>query len=423
MYTLIRGYGRLLQERAKWEELTAEAVGSLTLSALYRDYDKFYLVLTNPYLEGERVLNMEDVFSVNILNVNTVNDWLTGLGDTAVPTVNATVTIDVARVKYHSAVQGGYHIRQCDRMAHLDTVLPIEDQEDLLLSRADIDDYSQLTNNCLFSVNGFIHRAEWTANGVQIHDGGSTFQTSRENGVGIWSFMSLGGLACHEISDGLIYINNQNEPLNSRVYLNTNVDLTDKTVMLVLGGRLHFLDDVCKVIGPKQILIDFNAFNAETWILEAQRHIDISFLNLPVDERNEKLIISDYLQSDEFVKAVINLSQSFIVTVNTDAVTTERVAVEPTGLPKAYLSRTINDEPLFGAYGFALDYTWIAHKYFGYILRTIDNRRHNYLVNTLGDDTAALPYDETRESYKGSSLAYGHFRRFTSELLTVNVIA
>jgi len=411
MYTLLSAYVRPLATRAQWDFLPAATVGAMTLRTLYQTYERVYLQLENDYLPGNHVLDMQTVFSTAMITDVSVADWLAGLGNQSLPTTVGTLTPSSGRVRYSDAIQAGYHVRLCDRLAHLDTVLPIEDQEDLLVSRADITDYADLNDYFLYSVNGFMHRGVWTAAGIQIYDGGSTFQRSKDNGVGLWSFRSIGKVECHDIADGLIVRNMDNEPLSERVYLNTNVDLNGKTVFLVLGGRFHFQDDVFKVIGDRQLMIDFNAFNAEQWILEAQRHLNLDYLNIPYDERNANLVTPAFLTSDAFIEAVLNLSQTFIVTLDCDALATQWLPVGGTRLPRAYISRLINDEPLFGAYGFTLDYKWIAERYFGYVLRTIDNRRHRYLVSTQADDVMTYPFDEARESYKGSDLARAHFRR------------
>ena len=122
--------------------------------------------------------------------------------------------------------------------------------EDLVLSSKKRD-----FTNSLVSVNGVFHKTHLYNKELYVRRGFSNIKNSKREGVSVYDTSSLGGHTVIPIR--LDNIDNSNTAPFSGVTLTFNdASFVGKTVLLVLGGYLHALDDTYRIISDNRVVID-----------------------------------------------------------------------------------------------------------------------------------------------------------------------
>lgn len=294
-----------------------------TLASLTRDYKKLYVKLTHPQTQEDVVLDVLDLINGVSDTYQTFAAFLTTNGNSTLHGLN----LNLETVEKHVVFQDVWSsiindVSPIKLGVHPDNNTDPSTFKDLLLrfSENDYVGYDYFGDNCIFTVNGLVHRSNQSQHGIYLQDARTSCNLYNNTDLGMIDFNQLGGVTSIDIDDTLMVTDTLNKPwYNTK--LNLGVDLTDKTLLLSIGGYLHLLDDVYDVINPKVGLvgINFNKYQLLQKYFDSKEIIDLD--GLPVDYLTEDrscIVKASVDESTEYIKALLNLSQTFAIVVNSN---------------------------------------------------------------------------------------------------------
>jgi hypothetical protein len=191
----------------------------------------------------------------------------------------------------------------------------------------------------LANVNGFYHYTDVSERGVFVVDGMKSCLLSGRNELGLLSFLKLGEIKLIPIEPHMVYKHKSQQKLRYNCFVDAGQDLSQKTVMLVLGGYLHVLDphNFWRISGSC-FGINFDNIPLVDRYYESHKVIDLSSLVLDTTENNPSQINIEQLFSDEVLVRYLSLSQSFFVVLDNQDVFVETLPVKTSPYPGCYTS-------------------------------------------------------------------------------------
>jgi len=379
-YQLVAAKARSKGLDATWSDVD---ITSVKIGALFSTYSNVWLTLhhsaspDNVYLELNSVREQVSATYHGL----TVPQWLQAIGNDALPTSVTMPELKLRLVRYNDAWRAGYNVKPIDRFRHDDADIPYGEKNDLLLSKDGVD-FNVNYRYALVTVNGFFHRTGASPTGLQVVDGGRTGRIANDNQVGMHSFLGVGTLDFIPITPSMIYKTIETSKFADRAYIELPYDTEDKTVLLVLGGYLHVLDEVYTKIGPRSLRVNFNKIALPERYFDSRKTIDLSSLPLTHDENNPDHVSVPELYSDAVLTAYMCLPQSFIVVVNAKDFFVRRHPVANSQIPGRYEVLAGTERlPLIGAWGKVYDYAIFPDWGFN-VLSCAENIRHTYQFRT-----------------------------------------
>lgn len=253
----------------------------------------------------------------------TVDEFLVSNGDTTILGNDLGLLVKTKYATYHDvwstvlndvkpAKLGVHPSNPYDPVTFKDLLLGLSSETDLT--------YDYFVDNCIFTVNGLVHRANLSQHGVYIQDGRISKDLCNNTDLGMINFKDVGGIETISIDDTLIIPDQFDKPWYT-TKLKLNKDLRGKTLLLSIGGYLHVLDDVYDIINPIEgiIGINFNNYQLLQKYFDSKHMIDLR--ELPVDyltEDRENIVKESVEGSEAYIKALLNLSQTFAIVVNSN---------------------------------------------------------------------------------------------------------
>lgn len=408
-YTYTGAVARSKTLDAIWGPVDLSAVD---INAIYATYSKAYITLTHPSLVNPVYLDMDTVrLLIGVYTgTKTLTQWLAANGNNTLPTITSIPQLNPKPVLYNDAWHAGYSIKPVDRTKHPDAELPFGAKNDLLLSKPGLD-FRQWWRYVLVTVNGYFHRVGGSVDGLYVVDGGRTGRLANDNIVGIHSFREVGALEVIPIIPSMIYKTNPDQKYANAAHIALPRSTEGKTVLLVLGGFLHVLDDAYKMIGDRSMKIDFNNYAFPERIYDSFKALGLEKLGLETSVNNELQFVVEQLYSDAVIEAYLTLSQSFIVVVDTPTMYVRRHDLEKTGLPGRFNAPApFKRFPLISALGRVYDYR-IFPEDGQCILATPNALDIAYNFQTTPWE-AELSIDPTRSSAAPWRFAKGHLLEF-----------
>lgn len=420
MYIFVTAYVKVKGRNGRWLE---QDVRQTPLKDLYENNSRIWLILTHETFDdaledGEEPLKVS--LDMELLKTSlgykeaTVAHWLQQNGNLTLPTVPGVVALDNQTVAYSDAFAAGYDIATVKPGAHPDAYFPNSERTDLLLTKEDLD-YAELYRHALVTVNGIVHQTSYSEYGLHVTDGAHSGSIANENHVGIISFLDVGSLEFIPIRSDMVHPHSEGRPLREDAYISLDKDLTDKTVLLVLGGYLHVLDSTYRQVSDSVFKIDFRNYPLPQKLFELMNFIDLKSLDLTEYAKNEKLIEVEELYSDASILAYLGLSQSFFVVVDTDELYVEKRQLEKTKLPGRWYSHIKPNLPLLKGNGKLEDYVWCEEQGV-YVVRTVSNyqiRHYNFETTQWKEDPGI---DNTKPTVQPLEWARGYLLEIGRDL-------
>lgn len=378
-------------------------VSTKTIGQMFLEYRKAIFILSNSALSGTLYLDMESIKPLSFLDESlTLSQWFTAIGNLALPTTTTSPDFNPLLVKYGDAWKANYEFQKVHPTLALDVVVNEADKTDLLLKRSDIDALD-MSRYCLISVNGLLHKADGSVNGLYVRDGAKSSRIANKTNVGIISFKDVGEFDIIPINRNMIKQPSETLRLKEKIYLDLNTDLSNKTVLLSLGGYLHAVDNIVRIAGLTSIVIDFYKIPFIKRFFQQRKMMDLSSLALESNYNNPSQISVEEIYSDEVIKRYLELSQSFLIVVDNNEFFCDYKLTESGKLPGIFYSydKTIPVYPLQLGLGLIGNY-WKQYDDGKWVMamdESYDNHYNfettSYLTETSIDDTrrAEKPFE------------------------------
>lgn len=365
----------------RFEELD---VRQMAIKALLSAYENIYLVLSHPTLEKKQTLDMranETIFT-SVVEGTTVEQWLIDNDNVTLPTVEGIPEVDTSFVLARDAWQSGYVIDRCVPSGSPFNDASDYDKTDIWLTRQ-ATDYIFARDHCLVTVNGFIHRLDADNDGIYVKNGGVSFRKAQSAHVGLISFLNIGKVHTASITPEMVYQPDPTKLFSDNFYLNVPFDTTDKVMGIVIGGYLHLACDDIKVTGSNAVKVNMNRIPFLERYMVARYKIDMSSMERfhRISESNEVDYDLQAFHSNECMLELLTLSQSFIVGIEVDHLTTEILKTGRTFLPGRFYFDQRPLWPLRTELGLLPSYI-SAGENGVWVLRTDNNLRQHRLMNT-----------------------------------------
>lgn len=416
MYELKAG---LVKSRVLGSTFEEKDLSSYKVKKLLTDYYEAYLVLTHFAITGETTLRIKDVERMIVIldSDPTVLEWLTMIGNTSLPVVNGLPKVSRKSVLARDVWQAGFTATLCVSKGNPNNDATDADKDDIWLTRKDTD-YLASQPHSLTTINGLLHRLDGDMHGLYIKDGGITFRRSNQALLGMFSFESVGNITTHTITADMIYHPSPSGKLSDSSYIKLPFDASGKVVGVSIGGYLHLVSNDIQLTGDRSLKILMNRIPYFERYMVARKLIDMSSMER-FHTVNEDPVLYDTVgfNSDECIKELLTLSQSFLIEVDTPNMSVVHIKTVNTGLPGRFYHHEQPNYPLRTQLGLLPSY--VKQEEDGVWVLCIDNNLAQHRTLNTFDNTDRPISTEGRVSDWSQSYHRGDLTRWSTESVEV----
>jgi hypothetical protein len=235
----------------------------------------------------------------------------------------------------------------------------------------------------LISVNGFIHATDYSTQGVWVQDGMKSRNLSRRNNIGIHSFNGVSKLSFVPIKPEMVYKQDPDQDYSDRMHIDIGIDISQKAVLLVLGGYLYTPDPrTFYRISDTAFAINFANVPYIDRYFDSKHFIDLSSMSIDASTVNPNLVAVAQLLSDEALVKYATLSQSFFVVLDNPEIFIEHEYIHTSKMPGMYISYVEPKYPLLTELGKVANY-WYSYEDGQFSIVTTDADRENPIYRTV----------------------------------------
>lgn len=343
MYTYVSAHVVSARPNSQFE---TKDIATTRINEVFAANRLVLLTVTHPALPDPFVVSIEPLRITYSQSLDYIQVILDALGDEALPVVDFDPSSSIRYAKYSDARRVGYRVELANMGQNYPENYPAEALMDIVLTRPTYNtDMALLHTHGLMSVNGFYHMTATDNQKAYILDGGKSYRVANKNHFGIWSFFDIGEVHKIPLNPAAIIPADPTKNLKDKIRFSVDMDLTGKSVFLVLGGYLVFQqENIFTQVNDNSFLLDVKNLPHAARIMESDKFIDLSPLELtrPVDENTTYSI--DEIFSDAVLRKYLTLSQSFLVVVDTPNLNVEKMELREAG---TYSVFTTIQEPLY----------------------------------------------------------------------------
>ena len=355
MYSVINILGKPISSDGHYRPIP---IGE-SIEVLLSDYVDCIIELSHVSLQDPVGLLLSNVVDLLLLTDRTqsLDQWLSSIGSLALPTKETPYEIKRELVKQSCIISTDMRISFVNKTGQWTSGMTDDMLTDVALVREDID-HVEIFKHCLFSVNGLLHIADATADGIYIHDAASSIKLENKVQMSAISFHGIGEIETIPISLDLI-----DRGVYSRYHdgfnLNLPNDISGKTVMLSIAGHLHYNNDCYSVTGDNSIFVDWSKIPIAERYYDGRSKIDWSAFVSVAEQTGmiDDTVLSDLARTDDSsILAILQMSQTFIILVDSADLFYEHRYLEKTALPGRYLSNVLPIGPIRTTEGYLNPY-------------------------------------------------------------------
>lgn len=378
MYSLVRSYTKELLS-TPWKLDSVSTKTALTLRTEFRDV---LLILENTYLLYPVQITLSKL--KDILDTETIPEYLLrndnkNLYTDPINEPNATVS-----ARYIDAFQLGLTVDLIHPVSNTDTTR--EEKTDLSIT-SDKVTTMKLYETCVFTVNGLLHRSNYAGDKLQVVDGGLSLHKTNNSNIGVLNLGTLGLIKQYKVDCSEIVKVSSTTDLSSGLLVKVPVDpnaLKGKTVLLSLGGYLYIPGNTgFETVGLGVFKLTLEHVPLLNRYFDSKDRISLNKYKyaLGVNTLNPDLVSVEELYSDNGIKALFDMSQTFFIVIDTPDVYLDISPIEPLGLPGTYGTQTKPELPVMTNVG-ALEEYWTRLQDNTYVLSINNFIKPNYLYET-----------------------------------------
>ena len=340
---------------AQWQSPDLE---NIFMYSVLSEFKNIFLVVTHPAADGDIYVDLNELRTEVSGYAFSVGRWLVDIGDRALPTVESLPNGELRYAKYGNARQANYHLSFALAGLNYQSEVSNASFPDIKITRPSVSTPMRtMDTHCLVSVNGFVHTTLSNDTETFIINGGITSRRVGESHVGSWSFLDIGKLDKVRIRAENIQPLEINTSLYQKLRFTVDCNLTNKSVMLVLGGYVNFVHpESFYQIGEKTFAVDLKRMQYEDRVMHSRNQIDLTYLELSEIDGSPNHVDKEQLRSDTVIRKYFDLSQSFLVVVDTPQLFVNRIPVIRAAFPGQYLYHENPVYPLQGTFGKFFEY-------------------------------------------------------------------
>ncbi|QXO10884.1 hypothetical protein pEaSNUABM54_00058 [Erwinia phage pEa_SNUABM_54] len=378
MYKYIQGTAEAIGMPGVWDPAN---LGTLTFAQIFQRYTGAVAIVEVVEISTRYSLDLWALPTTLRQLPITLSNWLTSVGNDMIPISEAIPSKSRLYATYRDLWNAGFQVQGYNRNISEKQVLLSDQIIDAKVTKSDVN-YATLDKYSLFVVNGLVHFSTAIDTGIIVADAGRSLSKADDNRIGVINFEKIGVVSRIPITDKMIVTNPSDLPLKETVYLSLgNVDLTSKTVGVVIGGHLHLLDGAYDQVGTNLLKIHMREYPLVDRYWELKGKTDVSSIKItPFENRVDKLDFTE-LTSDANIKALLKLSQSFVVTIEAQNIGVEKLQVHQAELAGRFVAYEEPRYPIMNDTGAFSNYSWYKAKH-DWVIRTSDYQYTNYMRTT-----------------------------------------
>ena len=388
---------------SKWENID---ISNFRLIDIFSIYRKAYVTLSNYYLEQPIVVDLDTIKAEYVNSVLTLNEFFIHIGNRTLiaSTVNPNVKTNYA--VFSDAFRAGYKIEPQNIYASNNANLPFSEKTSLRINRPNPEtDMKIFFDHCLVSINGYFHRTDTDNEYAYALNANESLFKSKQNQIGILSFLNIGKIEQVSITPDMISKQTSPVGMKNKTFIKLNKDITNKTVMLVLGGYLLFVDNKSFFqINDDTFALNFNEMPLLERYFESNPYLNLKHLGLPESSDNISLVNVQEFFSDEVLTKYLTLSQTFFVVLDSPSIFTNKIYLRPSNLPGMFTAYKEPKYPFFVNNGRIAEYWkifedghWTVNVQDSYLKNNVfSSKPESELVNVSDNNIPLRPYYNSR---------------------------
>lgn len=363
------------------------------------------LELYNTQLDRYFIVEFENLDDFNLTRETTLDEYLSSLvPNSIVNERQGRLETKTSHVRSVAESDTDFIVEPASKGKHPTIRWPESVHKDIRIYRDDYEyeDFKNLQENTLFFINGFAHRSTYDEHGVYVLDANITKKKANEGELNMLDFHALGGIEEVDInSDMLFKIDSEEDEHYNYAYLEFSQDLTDKTILLSLGGYLHVLDTVYHRLNNHVIQINFNRYPFVRRYFESNLHLDLSNIEYtPIDTNDYQRYTNELISSQSTIKQFLDLVQSFAIIIDSPFVFSERTPLEHSHLQGLFYSHQKLKSPIQIQRGRIRSYRQ-EHEQGIYAINLADDRLpiYHFNYNGITDLQTLAPWKNPHQPY------------------------
>lgn len=328
-----------------WMEENLAYADVTTLLTYHKDV---YVQINNIITNMDYWFNLRDLeLEINQVQSGiTLSAWIMARGTQSFPYIDSPPQKSIGVVRYNDAYVAGWSIDSVHPSGN-DVATMSAEYSDILLARTDTD-YDDALKHMLVTVNGFTHLTFRVANGILVKGGSASVMRSGENNVGLLSFKDVGEIELITLREDELYNPHAGGALIDEVWITMNRDIGNRVPRLSLAGHMLWAEDVVEIVGINTLKININKLNLPDMFFQVRKYMNTDSVDSVLfrDPSNPDNLRLQDLNSDDFVKKLFTMDQSFIVLVDRPNLHVEKTKLEYTALPGRYYCNQLPIGPI-----------------------------------------------------------------------------
>ncbi len=336
MYSLVTAVLKERNTNKPWSEVD---LTNTTVSEFFKKYISGYVVLTNNSLPGEHIVDYA-AFITGRLPQPLIDikfpQWLALINNRVLPTIKEP-TFSFGEAWYSDANKAGWEVKRAHPIAPSTENYTDADLTDALMRKPSLS-MSVYGEYILVTQNGLLHFSYPTDQGLKVKDLTKSFYKSNKNNVGVFGFTDIGKLKQIPITTDNLHAVDDEDNMMREFYIDTEMDLTGKTVWVSIGGYLHTDINEVFAVNEKTGLVGVNLKRVDIprRVAHSSQLMDLTSLGILLPDWSPTLFNLGSLRTREVMTKYLTLSQSFVIVIDTQNINIVTEQVEFTGIIGVY---------------------------------------------------------------------------------------
>lgn len=400
MFNIISAYGITKQADAQWQ---THDIKLLTPSQANLMFRKLFITLKAP--------SQPEAFNIELESVMVDIGWMEeNLEQIFAAWDNKPfVQVPLPQYKAERVIFGeffrlGYTVNRAKPGSHYSaTALPSEKTE-LQITRSDVD-MERFSKQCVVMSNGYLYMHDYSNDTVFVDGPGYALNHGkRRNNLGFLSFEKIGNVKQYRITPEMVRKASPQTKIGDKclVEIPEEVDLTGKTLLVVIAGHLYFMDGVMRQISDRAIRVRTELIPVMERFLESRDCIDYTSLGL-ANHMGDRFALEEFY-SDDVMRNYIGHAQSFFLVVDTPRISYAKRWIKSLPIPGRFISREKPVAPIRVGHNRFAEY-WTLNDYGEWMVCIADpyqgNRQYTRIPYTEEGQTSPsnVPYQITVDTH------------------------